>query len=276
MSLTKARKIISFILSVLIVMGGNLFFNTTLIRYTVCNEKYMLKVFSSDELNEQCKTNFKDRAKVLEAKSSIPARVFESINAEDTDINKTAVARLFRGEGGELFNNDIVERFEGLCTEYLKGNAISYDKEKIYNTAVLAARVYSDSFGIGNSERLMDMMGTFNSHYSIYWSAGLLLMAVSCVLILVLYSKKRERRCMFYSSFSALGLSLITIGAGCIIFKPISGVFIGPEMYAAAMEKAFDGAAVILIVLGLLLAVVFFAALVTLYKKRLNSDNFHI
>ena len=79
MTLSKSRKAMCFILTMLFSIGSILFFGTLIAKSTVLNEGYMNRVFEYSNVNEQCETAFKDRVAVLEAQSTIPARVFYTV-----------------------------------------------------------------------------------------------------------------------------------------------------------------------------------------------------
>lgn len=271
MSLRKARRILTILLSVLIVIGGNLFFGAEIAEYTFCNQNYMTKVFSSDTFNEKCELNFKDRTAVLSAESDIPPRVFEAILDNNSFASKTAVQRLFDGYDSSLYNDDLIEQFETLCLEYLDGNKIAYDKSKIHNTAVAATEIYSDSFGISNSQEAIAFIDNVNSQHSKFASIGLLLIAISIALFLIIFTKKSDIIRAVCSAFTALGLSMLLTGICSLIFGVGDIRLLSPVHYAESLSTAVDGAFAVAIVVGLLITAASVAGSVSQYKLSVKN-----
>lgn len=75
MTLSKSRKAICFILTLLIAAGSILLFGISITKSTVLSQKYMNYVFDKCNVSEQCEKAFKDQISVLEAQSGIPSRV---------------------------------------------------------------------------------------------------------------------------------------------------------------------------------------------------------
>lgn len=272
MSLTKSRKILSVILTVLIALGGILFFSSSLIKYTLCSEAYMTKIFSSDSLYSQCRDNFTDRTAVIEARSGIPAEVFETILDNRTPAGKTAVQRIFTGNNASLYDEALVDEFEELCLEYLNGNSVKYDKEQVHNTAMYAAEVYSDCFGIQNCGRIQAFISNTNSQYGKYASTGLLLLTVSIALLLILFTKKDYVLRVIYSAFTATGLSLFLIGICALIFGLANELMVEPHHYADALTRAVNIIFVIASVTGTVITALAISGSVSQYKKSKHNQ----
>lgn len=272
MSLTKSRKILSVILSILMAIGGVLFFSSTLIKCTLCNETYVTKIFSSQALYLQCKNNFTERTAAIEAKSGIPSRVFEAILEKKQPANKTAVQRIFTNNNPSLYDEDLVDEFEELCLEYLKGNSINYKKKSIRSTAVYAAEIYSDCFGIHNSENIRNFINKINTQYGKYASSGLLLFTVSAALSIILFNKKDYILRLIYSALTALGLSLLAIGVCAFIFGIANNPMLGPQHYADALSKAINSIFAIIAVTGILITALSVSGSVVQYKKSKRNN----
>lgn len=273
MSLTKSRKILSVILSVLIAFGGVLCYSAFLIKSTLCSEAYMLKTFSSDALYTQCKNNFTDRTTAIEDKSGIPARVFETILDNRHPAGKTAVQRIFTDNNATLYDEDLVEEFEELCIEYLQGNSLKYDKKMIHNTALYAAEIYSDCFGIHNYGSILSFISSTNAQYGKYISTGLLILTVSMALLFILFTNKKDYiRRTIYSGFTTTGLSLFLIGICALIFGIAKKPMIRPYLYADALAKSVNITFVITIVVGVLITVAAVFGCVSQYKKSKDKQ----
>lgn len=272
MSLRKARKILSFILSVLIVIGGIMFSGAAIVKYTLCNESYMSKTFSSKSVHAECINNFTKRIEVISAKSDIPSRVFEAILDNDIPSGNAAVLRLFTGDDSTLYSESLVERFEELCLEYINGNNITYDKNTVHNTAVYAAEVFSDCFGIKNAQEAMAFADKVDSSYGKYVSVGLLLISVSIAMILVLFSKKNDARRALCSAFTALGASLVFIGLSGLIFHVGGNPMLTPQLYAHALSVSVKGAFAVSAVLGIMITALSFIGSLKQYKLSRKND----
>lgn len=271
MSLRKARKILSVLFVIIMAVGGNLFFSSEIVKYTICNPSYMVKVFSLNSFYTQCEKNFTDRIEVISAKSKIPADVFKAVLDEDAVLSSNAVKKLFTDDNPELYSPDLIEQFENLCLEYLDGNKISYDKTMVHNTAVYAAEVYSDSFGIHNTQEAKAFIDNVNGNYAQYASIGLLLIVVSSAIFFIIYSKKNERKRAFASAFTALGGSLFLPGFCGLVFGVADSPMLTPQQYAKALSVAVDGAFVLLMTAGILITVLSVTASVHEYKKSNNQ-----
>ena len=151
MTLSKSRKAICFILTLLIAAGSILLFGISITKSTVMSQKYMNYVFDKCNVSEQCEKAFKDQISVLEAQSGIPSRVFDAVYKNNDISNSSALTRLYNQDNPDLYSNNQIAQFDSLCKEYLEGNNMQYDEALIHNTAVKAAQAYSDCFGLKNS-----------------------------------------------------------------------------------------------------------------------------
>lgn len=271
MSLTKSRKILSVLLSFLIAIGGIMFFGAEITEYTLCNENYMTKVFSSNSLASQCRQNFDERIEVISAKSGIPSRVFEAVFENNAPGIKTAVQRMFSNNNAYLYSEDLVSQFEELCTEYLDGNQISYNKTEVHNAAEYAALVYSDCFGIQNSQEIMSFVEKVDAHYGKYASAGLLFIAVATAMFLIIYSRREDTIRVISTAFTALGASLFLIGICGIIFGFGNSPMLSPQIYSDALARAVDGAFSVAVIIGAIITAAAFTGSYNQYKKNKNQ-----
>lgn len=271
MSLTKSRKILSFILTLLLAAGGTMFFSAQIVRHTLCNENYIASFFSSNSVNNVCEQNFRDRIEAISAKSGIPSRVFEAILENNSPTPETAVRNIFRYNNAEIYSEDLIGQFESLCTEYLDGNNIAYDKAMIHNTAVYAAQIYSDCFGIIHFGEVTAFFEKVDANYGKFASAGLLLVVIPLVLFLVLYSKRSDNTKVICSAFTALGISLFLIGLCGLIFSAVSSPLISPDIYARTISKAVSGAFGVSAIIGMLIGGGAFVGSLRHYKSRKNN-----
>ena len=102
MTLSKSRKAICFILTLLIAAGSILLFGISITKSTVLSQKYMNYVFDKCNVSEQCEKAFKDQISVLEAQSGIPSRVFDAIYKNNDISNSSALTRLYNQDNPDL------------------------------------------------------------------------------------------------------------------------------------------------------------------------------
>ncbi len=273
MSLKSTRKILSVIFIFIIAAGGCIFAGTLTLRCTVCSESYMQRYFASDKVLQQCRKNFDSRIESLAEKSGIPVRAFEAVVNFEEIKSDSPVKRLFGGHDTTLYTMDAVERFEQLCTEYLEGNSIKYDKALVHNTAEEAAEIYADSFGLKNTEGLVSFINSFGSSFERLLSISFLMIIVPIVLLFLLYKKTNNIFLIVFSAFIAEGITLVLTGAAGLLFK--WGTFdIYPQIYAQASDSAVRGIFIILMITGVILAAGFIAANTALSRKQDKNNSY--
>ena len=256
MTLSKSRKAICFILTLLIAAGSILLFGISITKSTVLSQKYMNYVFDKCNVSEQCEKAFKDQISVLEAQSGIPSRVFDAVYKNNDISNSSALTRLYNQDNPDLYSKNQIAQFDSLCKEYLEGNNMQYDEALIHNTAVKAAQAYSDCFGLKNTEAIADFISTFNSNYLHFLSIGILLF-------------RRSREIMFniFVAFTVTGFTFTAAGIASLIARISQGLNISPQIYQTAFTLAVNGACCVCIVLGVLLAAISVFANVKITKS---------
>ncbi|MDD6728727.1 MAG: hypothetical protein PUE08_05865 [Eubacteriales bacterium] len=268
MSLKATRKILSVICIVIIAAGGCLCASATAVKTTLCSESYMQKHLTSDKVMAQCKKNFDDRIEALAVKSSIPVRAFEAVSNFSEITSDSPVRRLFDGHDTTLYTKDTIEKFEQLCTEYLDGNSIKYDKKLVHNTADEAAKIYADCYGLKNTDGLAAFIYNFNDNYESIVSVSFLMMILPVVLIFLLYKRPSDVMLRVFSAFTAEGITLIFTGAMCLILKLGRSPNIYPLIYAQAVGNVFKSVFVFMMIAGFIIAALSICANVAVFKKR--------
>lgn len=273
MSLKSTRKILSVILMFIIAAGGCLFAGTMTLHSTLCSEKYMQKHFTSERVMEQCQNNFNSRIEALSEKSGIPVRAFEAVNNFEEIKSDSPVRRLFGGHDTTLYTNDTVERFEQLCTEYLDGNSIKYDKALVHNTADEAAKIYADCFGLKNTEGLTTLINNFDEDFQKYLSISFLMITIPIILLGMLYKKSVDLCQIVCSSFTAEGIALVLSGAAGLLIKwNVANIY--PDLYANAASNIIKSIFVILMLAGAALATGFLTLNVVICKKQNKKNSY--
>ena len=266
MSLRKSRKIICVILTILIAAGSIFFFGTLITKATVMSQKYTSYVFEKTGVNKTCKEEFSNQVKVLEAQSSIPARVFTSVYNFNDATNQTAIERLYSSSNTTLNTANQTEKFEKLCKEYLEGNNMQYDEALIHNTALKATQAYSDCFGMKNTEQISSYLENINAHYQSYLSIGALLFVVPLVLLIILFRRSLDVTFNVFAALTLSGLTFVASGIASLIAK-VGLHNISPAIYRQAFYNCVKGACYISIVFGAVLTVVCVIANIKITKS---------
>ncbi len=269
MSLKKTRKILCLIFAAVMVAGNVLCFGSVLIKGTLCSPDYLKLTFLTKRVEEQCKQNFNDRIQILSLESSIPVRVFETEIKLDDEMGADAVERLFNSLDTSLYTSARIELFEELCTEYLEGNNIKYNKQQVHNTAVKAAEIYADSYGIDNIESMKAFVKETQTKYSRYASIGILLVVISIIAFFSLFSKNKDAFMAMLMGYIATGITFMLTSITALITGIGQSPKIYPSFYADAAANSVRFVFVISLLLGLAIAVV--AYLLADYIERTRN-----
>lgn len=247
-----SRKLICFLLSLLMVVGLCIFSGATLIRSTLCYRNYMEIFISSEKIANYCNTTYNERIAVLSENSGIPLRVFEA--AENVSgYSETVTSRFYSGSDTTMFTKDKVETYEKLIKEYLDGNDMQYDENQIHNTAVKAAEIYADSYGMKNLSVFKAFVDDVIDGYGRISSTGLAIVMIAAALIFVMYSDNKKTLKYYTSSFTATGLSFVFIGIGALITSVGKSSVITPDIYSDAIFSALNCMFAILIIAGVII-----------------------
>lgn len=273
MGLKATRKLLSVILAVIIAVCTAVMLTSFVISATFSTQGYLTKHLISDELVAECEAQLNMKYDALEIKSGIPARVFETVEKDyntEESLN-LAVQYLFTDESSTLYNQDRVDYFYKLCTEYLEGNEISYKKASVRNTADEAARIYSDCVGIHNADTIKGYLSTFSQSCAKAGSASLVVIVCAIILLTVMY-RTRETACLYAAGGAAGGGLAAVIGAVlCIITKVGSGFAFEPEVYQQSFYSMTRLYFVILIIASTVLLAIIYAVIAAIIK-RYNED----
>lgn len=267
MSLYSSRKILSFILSVIMVACAIILTATEITVYTLCSQIYMERFFKSNSITQKCDDIYNERINALSKECNIPDRVFDAVDEVLGDYSDTAVERFFRGNNSSFYSNDLVETYEKLFCEYLDGNSLEYNEEDIHNAAEKAARIYSDSYGLSNTVSVRNFIDKVNSLQQKILSTFIFLFTLSAVFVAVLYSKKKDILQVFCSTFTGYGLSLILISIISLIAGVGQNALVTPSFYSIAIGNAIRGAFVIALFTGICAAAVSVWGTLAIHKR---------
>lgn len=255
MSLRYLRKILSVVLSCMIALGTTALFGFLLVHATVCSESYVSRFVDSNEVSAERKAAFNKRVEALEAKSGIPVRVFDAVYNFSEITDDTAIHRVYSGFDSQLYNEATIDRFEKLCKEYLDGTGTQYDEILIRNTAIEAAEIYSDCFGLKNTQELISFINSFEQDLQTYASLAVILIIFPAVLIFIMFKKADSIFINLLPGFIASGLTLFITGVCGLLFRFGQGAVITPAVYATAFGNAVKGMFVITLFCGAVLSI---------------------
>ncbi len=261
-----SRRILCFFLTILMVVGICLFLGTTIVRATLCSPVYMEKFLSSSKITTYNDDAFKQKISLLSENSGIPVRVFEASDNVG-GYSETVVERFYNGNDTTMLTKNKITVYENLIIEFLEGNNESYDSAFVHNTAIKAAEIYAECYGVKNTEFFKEFIDNTVSSYGKLVSLGLVIVLISFLLILSLFDNKKKSYRYYLSAFTAAGLSFVFTGAICLILGIGKGAVITPSVYSDAIFKSINVMFLIHIAVGLV--VVVFSTIAALKSNKL-------
>ncbi len=267
-----SRKLLCAMLSAVITIGSILLISSILINATICSHPYVSKFVETSKINDYCHEVYNERIALLAENSNIPIRVFE-IAQEIDGYSESALDRFFNGSDTTIYTNERIDTYEAMIKEYLDGNNQSYDETAVHNTAVKAAEIYSDCFGLKNIDSLRLFVNNARACYGRLTSFGLMMIFVPMLIIFMLFTIKKKAADYYLMSASATGLTMIFVSVICLISGVGKNISITPDVYQSAIFSAINVMLAAAIVLG---AVITAAAIVLAHKlavKRAKRDS---
>lgn len=267
-----SRKLLCAMLSAVITIGSILLISTILINATICSHAYVSKFVETSEIKEYCHNTYNERIALLAENSNIPIRVFE-IAQEIDGYSESALDKFFNGSDTTIYTNDRIDTYEAMIKEYLDGNNQSYDETAVHNTAVKAAEIYSDCFGLKDIASLQLFVNNAKACYGRLTSFGLMLIFVPMLIIFMLFTTKKKALDYYFMSASATGLTMIFAAFICLIAGVGKNISITPEIYQSAIFSAINFMLAVVILLG---AVITATAIVFAHRvavKRAKKDS---
>ncbi|MCM1285966.1 MAG: hypothetical protein NC213_05665 [Acetobacter sp.] len=254
MELKKARNLLCIFFSIIAAIGAILTVGTLVTYSTLCNSRYMSNKLNSKSIVNQLDASYDAKLQALSAETGIPLRVFQAAKNEFIST-ETNVQRLFSEQDATMFSEDKTEIYERICTEYLDGNGIKYNKADIHMTAEKASSIYSSCYGISNGQALSDFISTFKSKVTGFTALGLLLMIIPFVIVLMLFTKNEKLFAQLLNYVTACGFALILFGLSGLVFGIGSEIMINPEIYANAIIRVIKTDFLISLIIGIAVSV---------------------
>lgn len=275
MGLKNTREILSIFAYIVICVSTVIALASSVFSVTFASQGFLSKHLATTKIVEECNNQLSSKYVTLEAESGIPSRVFETVikDYSTRDNLRLAAGYIFTEEASELYSVERVNYFYNLCTEYLKGNKISYNEEDVKRVADKAARIYSDTVGIHNTEEIKAHINEFNKNCARAVSISIVAMIVSFVMLFIMYRKKR-----YASSYLAGGIaggSLATVVGSllCLIFGVGKQLEITPEIYQNGMLSMIRIYFGYLILIGLI--VMGIACVVPYIINKQSNEQYH-
>ena len=275
MDLRKSRKIVCALLTLIMAIGMLASVGGAVLKYTVCRSTFMEKFLQSGKIIEQCDASYNAMLKSLEEETGIPARIYQAAN-DKFILTETAVDRMYKNQDASMYNIDKIEVYEKLCKEYLDGSNIKYDSDAVHMAAQRAAEIYSDCYGISNSESLYFFIDDISQKSSGIISLGLLFVIVPIAAIIVIFTKRENLLSQLFASISCCGFSLVLFGIIGIAAGVGKGIMITPQIYADAFVNAIRLDFIFIIMIGAIIsALAVYGAVKTnsaVIKKRMMDN----
>lgn len=276
-NLSKTRNIISVILCAVIAVLTTLMLTAFTLQATFGNKNFVEKFLVTDNLVSQCEKELDENYTALEIKSSIPKRIFLSVEKDFStkDSLKLAAENMFSNESSTLYSQERVDYFYKICTEYLDVKKISYNKSNVRNTARQAAEIYSNCVGMHNTDSVNAAIIEFSGSCSRVGFGAFFVALVAFGAVLYVYRKKEQGYLYSVSGWLSGSGGVLLGSILCLILKVGSKFDFSPAVYSQcfySMTKYFFAilAAVSAVATALLIWSVF------IIKKKVNkhSDDF--
>ncbi len=267
-----SRNALCFLLSFIMAVSVCAFIGSTAVKVTLCSQNYLEHFLSTQKIEDYSTEIYNQRIAVLSDNSGIPLRVFEVVENID-GYEETVVSRFFSDGDTTIFTKDRIETYEKLIKEYLDGNEISYEEEDVYNTAVEAAKIYSDSYGVKNVGAFKSFIEKINDVYAKVSSIALIVFLIAAVFLFILFNDKKKTIAYYAGAFSAAGISCVLISLLSLIFGIGKGGKITPEIYQDAIFSAINCMFLILILIGVIITAISTVSSLRYHKLTKKTKN---
>jgi hypothetical protein len=256
MSLHKSRNIICFILSIFVAIGSVLSIAIGVFSATLCNGEFMSNFLCSSYTMEQCTEAFTQDLAVLELESGIPAQVFETAVEDDYATAITLIQSIYSTGQSTSTTNELTNSFQELCTEYLDGNNIAYNKDDIQATAEKATELYMSNFQISQGDEISLYASDLKTKTSGIVALGLLLIALPIFTAFVLFEKKEKLIAQILSYVTTMGVTNILLSIVAFVASFFIKSSITPAIFGEALLTTIRTDIAIIAVIGIALTAI--------------------
>lgn len=257
MGLKKARKFLCIIIAAVISFSTVCVIASATLDFCLANRGFFSKHLITNQIVEECNVQLEKKYEALEAESGIPLRVFEmAMETYDTRENlNLAASYIFSEESTELYSPERVDYFYNLCTEYLDGNSIKYNKAEVKAVAEKATKIYSDTVGIHNTDIVSQYLIDFSRNCAKAASIAIVSLIICVVLLIIIYNKKNDAYMYLACGISGGGIATALAALLALIFRIGTNVSVSPAVYQASMASMVRIYFMFLILIGAFIAV---------------------
>lgn len=273
MGLKTTRAILSTFLSFVIAVSMLITLVSSVLNTTLASPSFLTDRIVTPQLISECTQQLHIKYKALEAESGIPARVFETVTANSgvEFALQTAADNIFSPESSTLYSKERVEYFYNLCTEYFDGNEIEYNEKNVRRVSEKAARIYSDTLGIHNTESIEKYISAYKQGCVKFISAGIIIIVLCCGVICLIYKKRSD--ILFAIGYGGAGGGIAaTIGALiCLIMKLGSNITFYPYAYQQSLYSMTRLSFICLLLMGIaciVISYIIIAFAIKIYEKE--------
>ena len=239
MGLSARRKILSVIFTVVIAVSTMMIIFSMVISSTFMSISYIEKHFLTADIENVCDAQLTAEYEALEAESGIPSRVFLMVK-DDYKIHDSLVRALqnvFGEEDESLYNESVVEYFEKLCTEFLKGSDLAYEKTEVRNVAEKATQIYCDVLGFHNTSHIAEKVLNTRKVCRALTLIFAVLLAAGAAMLAFLYTETVKAYSYVLVGIAAGGLGAMLCSGLCYVTHPASGVTVYPSVMNSALQS---------------------------------------
>ncbi|MCR5208310.1 MAG: hypothetical protein K6C14_07550 [Eubacterium sp.] len=274
MELSTSRKLLSVIFSIIIALSVCTATAALTATQTLTKDSFLIKHAVSDELVAQCEEQLSAKYKMLETETGIPQNVFETVKKEYpvSASLKTAFQNVFSNESPELYSRDLVDYFERLCTDYLDGNKIKYDKKNVKNAAEEAASIFSETVGLHNMGSASDKIEEFKGLCTLVSAVSVIAATLSTTMLFLIYSNKKKPQIYILSGASGGTAGAALSALICYFKSPVRSVGVEPAVYKSLFTVSLTRYFMVLFAVSALLTVTLWLTDFFIYKSQHSKD----
>ncbi len=269
MGLKTTRTILCILLSFVIAAATLVTLVSSVLNITFAAPSFLTEKIVTHQLISACTEQLHIKYTALEAESGIPARVFETAT-ENSGVEislKTAAANIFSPESSSLYSEERVDYFYKLCTEYFDGNSIEYNEKNVRRVSEKAARIYSDTLGIHNTESIEKYISGYKQSCLKLISAGVVTIALCCSMICLVYKKKSDILFAVGCGGAGGGVAAVISALAGLILKIGSEIVFYPSAYQQSLYSMTRLGFIYLLLMGFGCAIVSYLLIIYSVKR---------
>ncbi len=270
MDLSLSRKILSVVISAVAAVCTCVLMVSMLLSATLGSQDFLEKQIMTDSLVAECNAQLDAKYAVLAEETGIPLKVFQA--AQNNYSTKTALLTSFRNlfgdEASELYNQNTIDFFDGLITEYFDAASVKYERANVENAAKEAARIFSEVVGLHHMGDTKTRLNTAKANARSAAAASAVILAVCSALLIVLLFSNARKACVYLLAGIAGGSFGTLLGT---LLSLLSRVYtkldIAPAVYQNAFADVLFTYFVYLALIAAAISLISYAALYIVYRN---------